>query len=852
MMLKENLQKIMGQVEKYFAKSGISHHFKDGGIFSHMNLKDDIKKIIQKNEKHQSNFKDDLIIEGVNVNACLCNLCGNNIAEKAILDLFKLINFTGVSQDQIIKNVIQYQTLMNTPQEKIINKDGKCAGIVLAYIAGELDKISKKPELTTLNPQLHEFEKSLSNIAHWDGKVPVEQNLQKDIEFFIQTVCDLQDQQNNPYSSFINITGTNHISSNLSLSWIFNQDTLAYILEKSSNEKPQLIYLGADNHASMIYPQSNNSIIYFNPNQQFGSMKLNVDNSFFDLFCGGISTGHTNTYTDRMPVSLEVFSSSKKPIDLKIMIDDLIHVMIKNDPNLQKLDKNEAVRKIINSQASNHRTALMEAARVGNLAEVKLLLNEYKAIPDLNDVYGKNALYYAIISGDESCAIEILNHIEKFQANKEIDGMSYLHRALAYNMPELAKKLLLNEDIKLNSKAKKEPFKGFTPLYFAIKAGYEDICENLITNQDVLLNTAENLNGMTPLHFAIYFNQPQIVKLLLQQKRLDVNQCSEKKEEHHPNGCNAFSYLAKEFSYLDDESEEYADTLIKLVDIYEQLIQAGVKQDGLTSQDQLNIYYYLLQYDDKYAKDLQQHIHQGIIVLDKDDPKCTALVDYLITKQNAVIDEQDVKTLEFYLNHSEEINLESISVHFNLKPQIISHLSEKSQQNVMNLALLDKNNELIKLLIKENPDLLNQVFVEEENKEAKTTLLRYFIHNKMDDLIIHVITKHKDCQDLTKGLTRTIKLLENNHFNDIASTLTPSSNVKKEHKEEIIQAKHLPDLGLFKENKPQSKSPYTVPLTAFVLITMGAVTVYTKFPSLFNALFGVANVENNTQYKNTM
>ncbi|WP_058533162.1 ankyrin repeat domain-containing protein [Legionella saoudiensis] len=689
-MQEKRIREVMGNVEKYLVHSGIEHHFKEHGIFSHIDLEAEIKKVVMQ-EAEQLNSSEPPMHQEINVSMCLDALCAEDyetIVEEAFLDLFKLINFIGVSQGRIINNVRKYQQLIGTPKEDLLGSEGQCGGIALAFIAGEISKgISHSPS------QLQGFELFLGRIAHWDGTSAINESLQHDMEFFIKKVGELQKEQFNPFPLFNEMLGSNSVLSNLSLSWIHNQYTLDFIFKEVYKTQPQLIYTSADYHASMIQPTAENEIIYFNPNQQFGSMRLKVDDKFYDLFCGGLRTGHSNTYVERMPLSLECFSSHPQEMDLETILDTLINISIEHDPatRLRSNSLKEAAKVIVNRQASNGRTALMEAAIRGNLIEVRLLLNKYGADPRLIDIKHNDALRYAITCGREDIALEILNHKDMTRVNKAADGMTYLHLALLHKQLGVVNKLLSTEDIQLNTKSQDARFSGFTPLHFAILKGLDDVCERLINNEDVLLNTPEKRVGVTPLHLAIDQHNPKVVALLLKQKRVQIDKCSIEVDEAHPQGFNAFVYLAKEFSYLDSEAEDYPETCVALADIYEQLIKANASQDGLTSEDRLFLYQHLIECDESHISSLLHDMRRGLIKLE-DNEQCINLVEYLISHDDVTLESSDANLMEFYLTYSADIDSEAVVRHLDSAPQLISQLSEASRQK-LNLTAATKQAE---------------------------------------------------------------------------------------------------------------------------------------------------------------
>ena len=719
-MQEKRIQEVMGNVQKYLVHSGISHHFKEQGIFSHINLEAEIHRVIVQSTVDQlaSEYPKSPKINAAECIEVLCSEDYESIAEKAFLDFFKLINFVGISQALIIDKVRKYQQLIGTAEEDLLGAEGQCGGIVLAYIAGEINKGTPHTPA-----QLQDFEQCLSRIAQWDGESAVDGALKNDMEFFIKRVGALQAEQSNPFPVFNDMLGSNPILSNLSLAWVHNQHTLDFIFKEVYKTQPQLIYLGADYHASMIQPLSENEILYFNPNQQFGSMRLKVDHTFYSLFCGGLSTGHSNTYVERMPLALTCYSSQNCAMDLEKILDTLVNITIEHDldSRLRSMGPVEASRIIVNRQASNGRTALMEAAIRGNIDEVRLLLNKYGADPRLMDIHHNDALRYAIRYGHENVALEILNHKVMTGVNKVSDGMTYLHLALLHGQREVVNKLLSSDDIQLNTKSKDKRFLGFTSLHFAIVKGFDDTCERLINNDDVVLNTAEGARGMTPLHMAIDLHKPNVVKLLLKQKRVNVDKCSTEVDEEHPQGFSAFVYLAKEFSYLDSDEADYSETLSVLVDIYEQLMKVNASQDGLTSEDRLYLWEHLVNYDERYANNLLQDFRQGLIRLENNE-RCLNWVEYLISNNVLELNESDFKLLEFYLSYSLDIDLEAIVRHLDTTPELTSRLSETNKQKLINLTSVTHAEELDQV----QPQPEKQVVQEETHRYSGLVRQSFF------------------------------------------------------------------------------------------------------------------------------
>ncbi|MGI2298626.1 ankyrin repeat domain-containing protein [Candidatus Cardinium hertigii] len=79
---------------------------------------------------------------------------------------------------------------------------------------------------------------------------------------------------------------------------------------------------------------------------------------------------------------------------------------------------------------------------------------------------------------------------------------------------------LINEsDVEINLKYKED---GSTPLYLAAFHGHIEIVKLLLETPRIQVNL-QNKSGCTPLHAAALFNHVEVIKILLSDPRTDVN-----------------------------------------------------------------------------------------------------------------------------------------------------------------------------------------------------------------------------------------------------------------------------------------------------------------------------------------
>ncbi|XP_065211472.1 uncharacterized protein LOC135839390 [Planococcus citri] len=156
----------------------------------------------------------------------------------------------------------------------------------------------------------------------------------------------------------------------------------------------------------------------------------------------------------------------------------------------------------------HHKTPLHIAAKNGNKDIVTILL-KYNADATSKDTIGCTSLKYAIYHNH----IDIVNILLKRGAYSDIKddcGLTPLHAATECGRLELVKLLLSN---KANPNAGLDTSVG-SPLHLA--ADYDDHLEVAVTliSKGAHVN-CKNINGITPLYFAVVCGQQEITKILL-------------------------------------------------------------------------------------------------------------------------------------------------------------------------------------------------------------------------------------------------------------------------------------------------------------------------------------------------
>lgn len=210
-------------------------------------------------------------------------------------------------------------------------------------------------------------------------------------------------------------------------------------------------------------------------------------------------------------------------------------------PEKNNTTKTENVIESPNQIDSDGRTLLMNAAKLGNDWQIKLLLNSGADV-NFKDKDGWTALMYAVRYQENLETVKLLLTPKTDIKAKNNFGSSALLIATCYNNnPEILKTLLEYYSI-----SESEVLKSFTQLLSQnLIPEYIQIEKiNIFINKSIQLNTF--YEGKTPLMYAAqYGNSTKIIKLLLDNGSITTVRSTE--------GKTAFNYATKNTKLNHDE-----------------------------------------------------------------------------------------------------------------------------------------------------------------------------------------------------------------------------------------------------------------------------------------------------------
>ncbi|KAL9119952.1 MAG: hypothetical protein Q9187_003490 [Circinaria calcarea] len=157
-------------------------------------------------------------------------------------------------------------------------------------------------------------------------------------------------------------------------------------------------------------------------------------------------------------------------------------------------------------------TPLMWAVETGDIEIVKYLLNA-EALLNACNKDGATALHLAISNRNEEVCTLLIN-----QPNLDINVLqkttskSALMLAVLANQPDIVKLLASREDVQINA----QDYKGRTALHYAVTRG-KIIVEVLLQHPFITVDKL-TVVGETPLEFAVYDGNLDVVKCLLDAK----------------------------------------------------------------------------------------------------------------------------------------------------------------------------------------------------------------------------------------------------------------------------------------------------------------------------------------------
>lgn len=183
-------------------------------------------------------------------------------------------------------------------------------------------------------------------------------------------------------------------------------------------------------------------------------------------------------------------------------------------------------------------TALKIACKSGFIRMCKYLLNHEAMVDPTPSVY--NCLQLAILNNRIEIVKLILPNCSSIVNKQDPTGECPIHICSKNNLLEIIKLLVENSEVNLTIKNKNK----ITPLHYAcITVQHYHLCQYLISrlnkNQEAI--NAEDINGDTPLHYAVKNNCDIIIQLLL-------DNCADVTKKNK-NGETAYD-IAKKFNFL--------------------------------------------------------------------------------------------------------------------------------------------------------------------------------------------------------------------------------------------------------------------------------------------------------------
>jgi len=166
-------------------------------------------------------------------------------------------------------------------------------------------------------------------------------------------------------------------------------------------------------------------------------------------------------------------------------------------------------------------TNLHKAVKKDNLSAVKLLLEQEIDI-DAKNNNEETALYMASSRGNRQIVKLLLEQGADINVKNDNHHYTALHIAAYFDKIEILKLLLEQEKINLEARSKK----GSSPLLVASYIGNLEVAKILLEKGADI--NAKNDNGETALHMASHENHQQIVELLLEQEKINLEARSKK------------------------------------------------------------------------------------------------------------------------------------------------------------------------------------------------------------------------------------------------------------------------------------------------------------------------------------
>jgi len=170
----------------------------------------------------------------------------------------------------------------------------------------------------------------------------------------------------------------------------------------------------------------------------------------------------------------------------------------------------------LNGRDSNGATPLLWAAKYGNYALAKLLLEQGDVNPALSDKQGLTPLTHAAKAGQEEVVKLLLERGDVSPDSWDEDDRTPLSYAAESGHEDVVKIFLERVDVNPDP----SDVDGRTPLSYAAESGHEDVVKILLERVDVNPDSSDR-HGRTPLAYAAKFGHEGVARILLE--RGDVN-----------------------------------------------------------------------------------------------------------------------------------------------------------------------------------------------------------------------------------------------------------------------------------------------------------------------------------------
>jgi ankyrin repeat protein/beta-lactamase regulating signal transducer with metallopeptidase domain len=221
------------------------------------------------------------------------------------------------------------------------------------------------------------------------------------------------------------------------------------------------------------------------------------------------------------PLIYAIWEDDKDMVEL--LIDNGADVNIEDNDGYTpyywaSMDASKAIVELLTAKGAAPLSTIHVAARAGNLAKVKGLIQEGTDV-DATDKSGETPLFSAVLADNDDVAKFLLDKGADVNAQNKL-GRTPLHFAIRGRARMSMVELLISKGADVNTRMRR----GSTALHLACAGGQKDIVELLITKgADVNARTTGGPRvGRTPLHAAATGGHAHVVELLIS-KGADTN-----------------------------------------------------------------------------------------------------------------------------------------------------------------------------------------------------------------------------------------------------------------------------------------------------------------------------------------